>query len=278
MPSTVSAIADSDDDRLAGRKVRAVGEVRRAREAAQDCLLLLNRYAILCACTGARLKVIHSFKVCLGASYRVVEILLRSEHLVVIEIAPVEQIKGDAFEAAIPSFRRSVRPSVRVVGQKSVPQRVAMVVESDYAVGHEDMVPGEAFTGDDALGIKSGKGCLPQKHSGENGTRAISEEDAVRQSPASNGVFLYAGLQHVHGRRTSKRIAESMTTSLVDDPCLVNQMPSILKLCSRSKDLGEAKTTSLMRSISPKGLRSLYRELWRCRARSGPAVSTERRG
>jgi len=30
-----------------------------------------------------------------------------------------------------------------------------------------------------------------------------------------------------------------MTTSLVDDPCLVNQMPSILKLCSRSKDLGD---------------------------------------
>nr|WP_234705324.1 hypothetical protein [Sinorhizobium meliloti] len=70
-----------------------------------------------------------------------------------------------------------------------------MVVESDYAVGHENMVTGEAFAGDDALGIKSGKGCLAQKHTGENGTRAISEEDAVRQSPAPHRVLFYAGLQ-----------------------------------------------------------------------------------
>lgn len=91
--------------------------------------------------------MVHPAKICLGTHDRVVQILLPSEHLVVIEIAPVEQIKGDAFEAAIPSFRRSARPSVRVVCQQSAPKRVAVVVESDYAVGHENMVTGEAFAG-----------------------------------------------------------------------------------------------------------------------------------
>ncbi|MDW9981013.1 hypothetical protein GOC13_11545 [Sinorhizobium meliloti] len=166
--------------------------------------------------------MVHPAKICLGTHDRVVQILLRSEHLVVIEIAPVEQIKGDAFEAAIPSFRRSARPSVRVVCQESAPKRVAVVVESDYAVGHENMVTGEAFAGDDALGIKSGKGCLAKKHTGENGTRAISEEDAVRQSPAPHRVLFYAGLQRVQGRCTIQ--TESATISVFDDHCRVNQM------------------------------------------------------
>jgi hypothetical protein len=168
--------------------------------------------------------MVHPVKIRSGTGYRVMKILIWPEHLVVIEIAPVEQIKGDAFEATIPSFWRSVRPTIRVVGKQPGTQRVAMVVESDYAVGHEDMVSGEAFAGDDALSIKSRKGCLLQKHSGENGARPISEEDAVRQSPAPYRVLLYAGLQRVQVRRTI--LIESETMSVVDDHRDVNQMPS----------------------------------------------------
>jgi hypothetical protein len=62
--------------------------------------------------------VVHSVKVCPGTSYRVVKILVWPEHLVVIEIEFIEQIEADTFESAIPSFRRSVRPSIRVVGQR----------------------------------------------------------------------------------------------------------------------------------------------------------------
>lgn len=170
--------------------------------------------------------MVHSVKELLGTSYRVVEILFRPEHFVVVEIVPIEQIEGDAFEAAVPTFRISVRPSTRVIRQQSVPNRVAVMVESDYPVGHEDMVSRKAFGGDDALGIKSGEGCFLQKHSGENGTRAVSEEEAVRQSPASHRVFLYAGLQRVQGRCIP-------LSSLVDDHCHVNHTPSNLKLCKR---------------------------------------------
>ncbi|KWV54784.1 hypothetical protein AS026_38100 [Rhizobium altiplani] len=151
-------------------------------------------------------------------------ILIWPKHLVVIEIASIEQIEADTFEAAIPSFRRSVGPTIRVVGQQSVAQRVTAVVESDHAIGHEDMVSGEAFAGDDALSIESGKGCLLQKHSGENGARPVSEEDAVRQSPAPYRVLLYARLQGVQVRRTI--LIESEAMSVIDDHRDVNQMPS----------------------------------------------------
>jgi hypothetical protein len=146
--------------------------------------------------------MVHSLKEFSGTSYRVVEILIRSEHLVVIEIVPIEQIEADTFEAAVPTFRIPVRPSTRVVRQQSVPQRIAVMVERDDPVGHEDMVSRIAFTRDDTLGIKSWERCFLQKHSGKNGTRAISEEDAVRQSPSSHGVFFYAGLQRVQGCQT----------------------------------------------------------------------------
>lgn len=87
--------------------------------------------------------MVHPVEIRLGTSYRVVEILVWPEHLVVIEIAPVEQIKGDSFETTSSSLRRSVRPTIRAVGQQSVPQRVAAVVERDDPVGHEDMVSGK---------------------------------------------------------------------------------------------------------------------------------------
>jgi len=179
---------------------------------------------LLGACSCACFNVIHSAKESLGASYRVMTILIWPKHLVVIEIASIEQIEADTFEAAIPSFRRSAGPTIRVVGQQSVPQRVTVVVESDHAIGHEDMVSGEAFAGDDALSIKSGKGCLLQKHSGENGARPVSEEDAVRQGPAPYRVLLYARLQGVQVRRTI--LIESEPMSVVDDHRDVNQMPS----------------------------------------------------
>ena len=78
------------------------------------------------------------------------------------------------------------------------------MVESDDPVGHEDMVSGESIAGDNALGIKSGKRCFPQEHTGQDRTCAISEEDTIRQSPAPHRVLFYAGLQRIQDRTRSQ--------------------------------------------------------------------------
>jgi hypothetical protein len=136
--------------------------------------------------------MIYSSKVCLGPSYWIVKILIRSIHLVFIEIARIEQIESNTFETAIPTFRVAARPSTRKIRQQSVSQGIAVMIESHYPVGHEDMVAGEAIARDDALGVKARKWCVPQKHSSENGTRAISKEYPIQLSPTTDGVLLYA--------------------------------------------------------------------------------------
>ncbi|WP_157211997.1 hypothetical protein [Sinorhizobium sojae] len=107
--------------------------------------------AVLGACSCARVHMVHSIKEPLGTNYRVVEILFGPEHLVVVKIASIEQIEADMLEAAIPTFRISVRPSTRMIRQQSIPKRIAVMVESDDAVGHEDMVSRKAFARDDTI-------------------------------------------------------------------------------------------------------------------------------
>lgn len=102
---------------------------------------------MLGTCSCARSNVIHSIEERLGASYRVVEILFWPEHFVVIEIASIEQIEADAFQAAIPTFRISICPPTRMVGQQSAPDRIAVMVERHYSVRHEDMVPAKPSPG-----------------------------------------------------------------------------------------------------------------------------------
>ena len=126
------------------------------------------------------------------------KILIRTEHLVGIQVLRLEQIEVDALHLTGPSLLMVARPGRREVQQQTMSERISVIVESDGAVRDEYVVPGKPLNRHNAFCVKSGPGRLAKKGARENGTGPMAEENPVRQGPTSHRVTLDPGLQMVH--------------------------------------------------------------------------------
>ncbi|MBZ9796261.1 hypothetical protein [Mesorhizobium sp. ES1-4] len=127
----------------------------------------------------------------------VMEVLIRAQHLSPIQFRCVEQVEIDFRDRALPAGAVG-RPCPLVVVQEALATGVAVVVEGNVAVRHIDMVSGKTLSRDDPFCVKSLQRRMLEEGTGENGARAVTEKDAVRQRPSLFGVSLYAMFQDVH--------------------------------------------------------------------------------
>jgi hypothetical protein len=89
--------------------------------------------------------------------------------------------------------------------QEAVAAGVTVVVESDDAVRHVDMVSREALGRNDPFCMKSFKRAMLEENTCKNVACAVTEEDAIRQRPSSLRISLYAMLEDIHVRSARVR-------------------------------------------------------------------------
>jgi hypothetical protein len=66
--------------------------------------------------------------------------LVGTKHLASVEIGGTQEIEVDAFQPAVPARRIAVGPAAGEEVQQPEAAAIAMVIESDDAVGDEDVV------------------------------------------------------------------------------------------------------------------------------------------
>ena len=133
----------------------------------------------------------------LCARDRVMQILVRPEHLALVQLGRIEQVEIHRRDLAAPA-RTLDRPAFSMMGEQPLPGAVAVIVEGDQAVGDIDMRAGETLGGSDPLCPKSLHRRISKKDARQDVAGAVTEEDPIGQRPPSDRVFLDAVLQDVH--------------------------------------------------------------------------------
>ena len=129
--------------------------------------------------------------------HRVAQILIWTEHLALVELRRIEQVEVDGQYLAIPPWIAR-GPSLAVMRQQLLPQRIAVIVERHDAIRHIDVVARKAFGRNDPLRPKALEWRQPQISPRKDMAGAVAEEYAVRQRPSPDGILLDAGLEDVH--------------------------------------------------------------------------------
>ncbi|MBB4304284.1 hypothetical protein GGD81_003342 [Rhodobium orientis] len=132
--------------------------------------------------------------------HRIAEILIGPEHLAPVQRTGVEEIEIDTVDPAIPP-RLLPAPTIPMVTDKTLTQRIAVEIEHHRSVRHEDMVSGKAVPRHDALAMESGKRLPQQKNARQDMAGAEAEKDAVGESPAAFRIALDARFQDIHAAR-----------------------------------------------------------------------------
>ena len=115
-------------------------------------------------------------------------------------------------------LKETPRP-FRVVRHQVIRTHVAVVVESQVAVGHKHVVADEASLGAHPHGAEAGSAEPFEEGMGKNVAGTSREEDAVRKIPSPDCVLLDAWPQQVHGRSVAQRLgAERLAATTSTQP------------------------------------------------------------
>ena len=103
----------------------------------------------------------------------------------------------DDFDIAVPPWIVGC-PAPTMMRQQALAQAVAMIVESNQAIGDLHVAARHIAFWNDPFGVKSGQGALGKIDPGQDVAGAVAEKDAVGQGPAPHHVLLDAGFEPVH--------------------------------------------------------------------------------
>ena len=131
-----------------------------------------------------------------GAHDGVVQISIRPQ-LAGIERMGAEYGEVDDFDVVVPAGAVGCLGAA-MMRQQAFAQAVAMIVESNQAIGDVYVAARHTAFGNDPFGVKSGRGALGKIDTGRDVAGAVAEKDAVGQGPAPHHVLLDAGFEPVH--------------------------------------------------------------------------------
>ena len=79
--------------------------------------------------------VVYAFNEPMGTWNRVIQILIRSQHLSLVQLGCIEQIIVNFLDCAVPTR------ALPMMSQKTFTSRVTVIIEGDDAIRHVDVVP-----------------------------------------------------------------------------------------------------------------------------------------